>query len=206
MAINFPGPYELRIFYTSPDITPGGSLEHEQRLNIDIDTPPSPGAEFSSMDVVSPGSISLPTLDEVVEDYLTVLAGLHDDETTFERVELWHYPVEQSFESNFVSTYQPTVDTGTSTFPAVAASQQILTFRTTEGGIMKVSVMEGVVGPGRRTTYAAAITEVKALFDFVLSGGSGYEAVFLGRDTSYPFAPIAFFPGQNEALFKRRYR
>lgn len=205
MAINFPGPYELRIFYTSSNITPGGPLQHEMRLNVDVDDAVSPGDPFDTI-VIKCADLSTPFLDDVVEDWLALVAPLVDDETTFDFVELWNYPVEQSFESEFVSVYSPTVTEGTSVQNPQPASQGIFTFRTLEGGIMKVSVMEGVTVPGVRQSRAQMGGAQGSLADYVISGNGSYGAPFLGRDTSFPFATIAYYPGQNEALFKRRYR
>ena len=205
MAINFPGPYELRIFYTSSDINPGGPMQHEMRLNVDVDDAVSPGDPFDTI-VIKCADLATPFLDDVVEDWLALLAPLLAPTATFDFVELWKYPTEQSFESEFVSVYTPLVTEGTHAGAAIPASQSIFTFRTLEGGIMKVAGMETSFSPGIRQSRSQMASALGALADYVIGGNGSYGAPFLGRDTSYPFATIAHFPGQNEALFKRRYR
>lgn len=204
MAINFPGPYEIRLFYTV-DGTPGGPLQHEQRLNIDVAGTPTPGSAFVDISVNTSEALTV-DLDVVVEEWITTLAPLFSSGVSFDFVELWHYPTPQSFDANFVSTYQPTANSGSSGSSTQLASQGIYTFRTIEGGIMKVSLMEQVHAPNVRESYSDLTAARQALVDYVLGGGAIAGARFLGRDTSYPFAFIAYFPGQNEAIFKNRYR
>jgi len=92
---------------------------------------------------------------------------------------------------------------GTGGTAQVAAGQYIWVFRTTEGGTMKVSIMEGTPHqPGIKIPYASMSAAAKAISDALTNGTSPW----LGRDTSYPFAVTGLFPGQNEALFKRRFR
>ena len=204
MAINFPGPYEIRIFYTCT-ATPGGALQHEMRLNMQLNADPDPGETFENISVVTGANLTV-DLDVVVEEWLTTLAPVYSTSTSFDFVELWHYPTPQSFESEFVSVYSPTVDAGSAGGNTVPASQGIYTFRTLEGGIMKVSTMETTHAPAARQTYPNMGGASQDIVDYVLEGGSIAGQRFLARDTSYPFASIAYFAGQNEALFKQRYR
>lgn len=205
MAINYPGPFEIRIFQQSSAISPGGILPHVTRFNVVLSSDPPQADTFDNYTVIPGGGVA-PTLDTVVEDLLGYMAPLFHTSRSFGPVELWKYPVPQSFEAVYWATYEPTVSAGTGG-QEQAAEQSIWTFRTEEGGIMKVSLMETIRNPGSRLAYAAMTTQEKALVDFILGRGSEtYGAPFVARDTSYPISEIALFPGQNEALFKKRFR
>lgn len=204
MAINYPGPFEVRIKYTSlPALSP--VLQHIQRLNIDFVGTIPQGDVFANYDINDKNGATTVDLATVVEDYLTKFCALHAATMDIDSVELWKYPTFQSFDSVFWSSYVPTANAGTGAGSNQASSQNIITFRTQEGGIMKFVSMEDRVAPGLPLAYASMAAETKALVDFILDGdGATYSAPFLGRDTSYPFATIKQFPGQNEAVWKKR--
>lgn len=206
MTLNFPGPYELRFLITTSNLT-GGVYTHVQRVNIDVAGNPAQGSTFSTISVkdkVTPtGAVDL---DVLVEAWLTVLAPLYNNAFSFDAVELWKYPTAQSFDSEFWSAYGPPTAQPSSVSAAHEAGQAILTFRTSEGGILKINLMETKIASGLSRGYDNMTTEEKAVADFVLGGGATYDAAFLGRDTSYPFSFIKIYPGRNEALFKRRFR
>lgn len=204
IELNYPGPYELRIFYTSlPAVDP--VLQHIQRLNIAMYGSPTQGDDFGNMYFSDKNGAHAVTLDTLVEDYLAVFNALFAATMTIDQVELWKYPTVQSFESVYWATYTPTANVGTAGGSNGEAVQDITTFRTQEGGIMKTSLMENVATPGLPKAYANMSATKKALVDFILDGdGATYSAPFLGRDTSYPVASIKNFPGQNEATWKKR--
>jgi hypothetical protein len=78
----------------------------------------------------------------------------------------------------------------------------IFTFRTLEGGLMKINIEEGNRASGI-SIAAGALTGTEADFVAYVVSDDGW---FLGRDTSYPIAALYLHPGQNEAIFKARYR
>lgn len=204
MAINYPGPYELRIGYTAAQlVTP--IIQHVQRLNVKLVEPAPQGAAFATYNFIDKAGVNTNALNTLVENWLAKLVPLMNTLTTIDYVELWKYPTAQSFDSVFWSSYTPVIVAGTNPGAAVASSQAIWTFRTQEGGIMKVNLIEGVVASGNPLAYAAQTAAQKAVVDFVLSGdGVNYTAPFLARDTSYPFGSLKLFPGQNERIFKKR--
>lgn len=204
MAINYPGPYEVRIKYTPANLT-NPVLEHIQRLNVDLVAPADQGQPFSQYNIKDKNGATSVTLEAAVEAYLAVHNALHHTATTINSVELWKYPTPQSFDSVFWATHTPAANVGTSGTIPSSAGQAIYTFRTTEGGIMKLSLMEAIRVPGSPLAYAACTANEKALIDFILDGnGTTFSAPFLGRDTSYPLAFNRLFPGQNEATWKKR--
>jgi hypothetical protein len=94
--------------------------------------------------------------------------------------------------------------TGTHEEASTPASEYIITFRTFEGGLMQLRYEECPVTSFERVAAGSVIpgSWQANLLDFVL-GASG---CFLGRDTSYPIAALYILPGQNEKIFKKRYR
>jgi hypothetical protein len=197
MAINFPGPYEIRLFYTCS--SGNVIIEHQARYNLDLSATPTPGDAFSVLSAVTRDAVNVP-LDDAIDAWIVLIKGAFNSTTTFIRAELWAYEP-NSFDASFISVYDIAV-AGTSGTATVAAQQSMLTFRTLEGGVLKLNFMESIT-PGQAIDappYTPSQWEdVRA---FVLSGSNW----ILGRDTSYPFAAIAHYPGTNEALFKKRFR
>lgn len=205
MATNFPGPYELRFQYSSQNVSPGGVQDHEMRLNVDLNGDPAAGLDFDQYQVVDKLGAFV-DLDVVVDDWLAAILPLFNTGCSFSVVELWKYPTAQSFDATYWATYTPSPAAGTSGGTSNTAGQAMWTFRTQEGGILKINLMESVISTAQKRLYSAQSAAEKAVNDYVVGGGATYAAVFLARDTSYPVAGIALYPGQNEALFKKRYR
>lgn len=204
MAINFPGPYELRIAYL-PTVGGVQDEEHVQRLNVSLEGTPAQGQTFGNYNFNDKNGATGVSLDTLVEDYLAEFNALMRNDVDIVGVELWKYPTVQSFDSVFWATYTPTANAGTSVAATIASGQDIFTFRTAEGGVMKVNLMESVRPAGPPIAYAGLAADPQDLVDFILDGdGATYSAPFLGRDTSYPFAFIKEFPGINEKLWKKR--
>jgi hypothetical protein len=198
MALNYPGPYEVRIFYTTT--ISSVVLTHSQRLNIALVEPITPGTTFNLIGAVR-ADASPDNLQTVVDEWVALLRPLLSSSgSSIVLAELWKY-TPGTFEAEFLSSYDINL-AGTNAGATTLASQSVWTFRTAEGGILKINLMEGVVSQGAKTLYAAQGAASKALVDYVIAD----DKVWLGRDTSYPFSHIAQFPGQNEALFKKRLR
>lgn len=204
MAINYPGPYELQIEYQNDQIT-GVVLPHIQRLNIALVETAAQGDTFANYNIKDKDGDTTVDLATVVEDYLTIFNDLFISDMDIISVELWKYPTPQSYDAVFWSSYVPTANVGTGVVASQSAGQDIYSFRTQEGGTMKLSLMEDQTVPGAPVPYASLGAKPKALVDYVLGGdGSTYNAPFLGRDTSYPFSFNRQFPGRNEKLWKTR--
>ncbi len=203
MALNYPGPYEVRIFYT---VTVGSvALEHTQRLNCNVSPHADPGEEFNDITVVTRGPLGggagFSTLKSAVDDYVALMRGIYNTTTAnIDRAELWRY-TPGTFEAAFVSAYNIDLP-GTIASATVQAGEAILTFRTIEGGIMKLAYEESYLPPGGAQSLGVVTGPAAAIRDYVL-GSSNW---ILARDTSYPFAGYRYNPGQNEAIFKKRFR
>jgi len=194
MALNYPGPYEVRLFYSSL------SRNHEQRLNCDVTNSPAIGTPFSSIQVMTRSGTPF-ALNSAVDAYINVLRPiLSAADSDVVRAELWVYATE-SFDASYVTVYDIGL-AGTSASAAVPAGQLIYTFRTIEGGFMRLSIMESIsaIGVSQFAPYGAGVN--KDYTDYV----TGAANWILARDTSYPVANIALHPGSNEALFKKIYR
>ncbi len=204
MALNYPGPYEVRIKYTDPGIA-GAVTQHSQRLNVGLVEPATQGDAFGNYDINDKDGPTTVDLATVVEDYLTIFNALFDTTMTIDNIELWKYPTAQSFDAIFWSSYVPTANAGTSAGTGQSASQNIFTFRTEEGGNMKVEVHESLQVKGPPEGYAALAAGNAAIVDYVLDGDTvTYSAPWLARDTSYPFSFNRMFPGENEKAWKER--
>ena len=146
MAVNFPGPYELRIFYTAT--ISGEVYNHTCRLsmlNVDYS---GVGDDFDTIEVTARDA-SVQTLDVLTDNLIADVREFHSSEITYDRAELWEYE-EGTFNAFFVSTYTVGVD-GSAAASAVLDSQTILSFRTSAGGIAKLDL--------RHTSFPEAVTE-----------------------------------------------
>ena len=198
MVANFPGPYEVRIFYsTTPTSLP--QMVHEQRLNVNVIGSPTPGTDFTAIQFLTRSGANV-AANTAVLAWVALVAGLYNTNTEFVSAELWQY-APLSFEATYISTLA-IADTGDSAVAPVAAGQLIYTFRTQEGGVMRLSFMETVISPATQQTAPYTPAAAQAINAFVL----GTTNWVLARDTSYPIANIRLSPGQSEALFKRRFR
>lgn len=200
MALNYPGPYEVRLFYTTP-VTGSVSLTHQQRLNVVVSGQISVGDPFSSITVVRRDA-SLHALDDEVDAWVALINGLWNNSgtSTIDYAELWKY-VPNTFDAIYTSTYQIGV-VGTSGSANVGAAQNIITFRTQEGGIFKLNFLETIVGTGYKDTLPFSNGTLDTIADAVVAG----TVPWLARDSSYPLSCIGLYPGASEALFKKRYR
>jgi len=198
MAINYPGEFEIRINYS---VLVGGLTSfHQQRLSFDADVVGSIGEAFSAWFPIARD------LDDSV-NLLTKLSGYLDDmeayyPTQFDVInqELWKYAV-----GTFDATWQAAegnTRNGTSVSPIVQDSEQILVFRSDAGGLMRVHYMQGVVTRGASQVLPLGNSDLDTLADAFLATNNVWKA----RDGGWPKAFIGMHPGENEALFKKRFR
>ena len=200
MALNYPGPYQLRIFYTA-DATPGGDLAHRMAFNIDCDPAPDPGDLFPDITVKLLGG-GTNDLDTLVSAFIVECKPFfHATDSIFTHAELWKVE-EDTFNMTYLTSRTLAVSP-TGATAIIPASQMIYTFRSIEGGIMRVDFLDTIVVPSVKLTYAAMTADQKDIVDMILSPAGGF---FLARDTSFPLICLGLFIGQSEAVFKKRYR
>jgi len=194
----YDGPWELRIFY-STGATTFPTITHTHTMDVRIGTPPTKGDAFGVIDVVR-NNAAVTDLATATDEYVAFLDPLFSNTNTIDRAELWHIP-EGTTNGEFYSTY--TIgETGSGIGTANIASQSTFTFRTMGGSTMRVQLMETVLGGSAKDPYPTTSPTVNQLFDYVI-GPTGF---FLGRDNTQPFAPMNWTNGQNERLFRKRFR
>lgn len=202
MPANFPGPYEVRFNY---DVTVNSLLlTHQQKLSLNIQGDPAPGTPFSSIVAFRSNGLTTANLDDLVELWTDNVVPFYSNNapgSVWTGAELWRYTFE-TFDAEFISAYSFS-KAGTSGSAPSEASQSIVTFRTTEGGIFKLSFMESVIVPGSIDPLPISNAALDSLVDDVVLG-TVYP--WIARDGGWPFAVLRHFPGQNEAIWKKRRR
>lgn len=201
MTKNFPGPYQLRLKYT---VTPDNFAAIQHTLNLNVNLYGSfPGDGTLTDVVILRKDAGQWLLADFIEELVEQLQPHYNaDDTTFDFAELWKI-TDQAFSGIYIGTEQVGLP-GTATGTTKIATASIYQFRTQEGGLMKIQLMEDIFPGGFRIGYAGLGTESAAFVDWVMS--ALYGPAILGRDTSYPIAFLNVAAGQHEATFKARYR
>lgn len=198
MAINVPGPYDVRIFYTT--LVGTEILTHTQKLNCDMDADLGVGFPFSSWLVKQNGGGQL-SLQSSVDQWIIYMRELFHTSTQFVTAELWKY-VAGTYDASWRATYAIALSGLEAVFPTIAASQGVVTFRTRNGGIMRINLMEYIIGQAVTDPAPFGNGDISTLATYLLSS-AGWV---IGRDNGYPVAALNFLAGQNEKLFKLRFR
>lgn len=198
MALNAPGPYEVvyRVIVSA--------MEHEMRFNCVALGSPAPGTPFNTITFAT-RTVGVPVNAQTAIDGLwNQMRPHYHTSVTCGLVELWHYPVPGSDERDFISATSPVATAGTSSGAAVLANQDTLSFRSANGGIMKVTMMESSFQTNNVVTLIpnASGNTVQKIAAYVLSS----VGWLLARDDGFPFAAYQHTSGQNEAIYKKRYR
>ena len=199
MTENFPGPYELRLFYTV-DVSPGGPLTHEARNSLNLETDPDVGDAFADINCVLRGG-GTEDLETMLDRWVNVFEDFYDSgDTTIDYCELWKY-TPGTYQAQWIST-EALNQAGTATTGNRAAAESIITFRTTNGGIFKIAWQDSIAGPSPPVVYADTNQVTKDVIDFYTHPTT---APFIARDNGWPAVSLKIFSGQNEHIFKIRY-
>ncbi len=201
MTYNWPGPYGIRFFYT---VTPTGfaAIEHKLELQCRIEGTPNPGTDWANINILQKDNTPYALATASAAVITALQPEFSSSDVTFDRVELWKYQ-DQSLNADFISA--DTVGlAGTAVLTTKVCTQSIMTFRTEEGGIMRVTLMEDIYSGTFPAGYADLSAETQAVIDYILA--SPGNQLFVGRDTSYPISFVRYNPSQNEAMFRKRYR
>lgn len=194
MVTNWPGPYDMRFFYTVQ------GRDHVQKLNCSPTTDPAVGTALGDIDLELQGG-GVVDAETAADDWADLMKTMFSDSgAVINRVELWKYDFE-SYNATYVNAHALLVD-GTNVLATVPASQGVMTFRTTEGGVLKLNFLDTVFPAAIKEAFPAANAGINAIAGFV----SNSTNWILGRDTSYPILALNWLPGQNERLFKEIYR
>lgn len=176
-------------------------MQHVLNLNVDCDPDPDPGDAFA--DILIKKWVGTPYgANNVVNGLMADLRPLFSTtQATFTHAELWKFTA-GTFEASYISTYDISL-AGLTASTGVQAQQSIYSFRTTEGGIMMVSLQETIFTGNSREAYADMNADQKECVDHFIEDVTSY---WLGRDTSRPVVFLRHSPGQSEATFKKRFR
>lgn len=192
MAVNFPGPYEVRIFYDT-QLTYG---RHVLRMSCNLESDPDPAEDFANIAVLN-WDLSALSLQAATDAFVTLVKPLLGVGTDIYLYELWKYQA-GTFDADFVSAGTSSA-AGALGGTAQAAAQTIITFRTAGGSIMKVNIMESNNAPGPDQSFPTGSATLNSLAAYLV----GQSHPWVARDGTRPIAAKGYFPGQNEALWKK---
>lgn len=199
MALNFPGPFEVRISYTTNE-TPVAIAAHQLRLSCNMSTIGDPGDPFSAFIPFERSGSAISNLETKVSDLMGVVRPLFVAGVDFSVAELWEYTA-GSFDAIFRSSLQISLP-GTGAGTTTIAGQAVLTMRTTAGGVMKVDLRGTNFAPQTTITFPVSPGSLFNLANHFLASTN----IWWGRDNSYPLAALRFLPGQNEKAWRTAFR
>lgn len=199
-TVNFPGPQVLRLHYTVANQT-GGTLTHTLNLNCKSEETYDPGEPWADINLIRSvgipsaiGSVVNAIVDEI-EDFF------NSTDVDFVLAELFNVAAGTE-DFTFVASATLALP-GTAVGATNEASMTTLTFRTREGGIMRLQFMEDVNAYSQRLSYGDLNPASQSLVDYILDESSDW---FWGKDTSLPIAFLGMSTGPARATFNARYR
>lgn len=193
MAINLPGPYEVVYKYVT------GGLTHEAKFNVVALGNPALGTPESSINFQTRSGVGAPMAD-CISDFWAFYRMLLPVATVSAGAELWRY-VAGTFQKDFVTAHIGSLAAGNA--PAyVIARQDVFSFRTANGGIMKVNVMETSNTSDQVIPLVANAlgNDAQKMAAYIVSS-AGW---MIARDDAFPIQPLNWSNGQNEALYRKR--
>lgn len=191
--VNFAGPYEVEIKYTVD------SLKHVHRLNTSIAVTPAVGEDVANIDLLTKvaGSVNL---DTAVNAYVNLIKANYHTSVTFDSYDLYQYQA-NNVPRKWLATALLGI-AGTAAGSPVPAESTIWTFRTQNGGSMRLVHLETSFDSNLRESYASLGPSSQAFMDSVVADTNW----ILARDDSYPIVQLNRVLGQNERVFRKRYR
>lgn len=198
MSENYDGLYEVTIIY---DTTPAGFplLEHTLTFDVEVTAPPEVGEAFSAINVAVRSGSPI-TLADAVDDFVAGMIGLYPATATIIRAELNHIP-EGTYDKTFISVYGID-EVGVNGTGSQVAKQATYTFRSLGGGSGRIQLMESSITLDTKQSYPYGSAVLNAIPDLVTSTAN----FILARDNTFMFANLHLSSGQNERLFRKRFR
>lgn len=197
MAINYPGPFEVRINYLTDEAVPVNV--HQVRLSCAMGTQGSPGSPFTAWFPYQKGGAFGTSLNLVVDAFVLEMKKHYTAACTIQNAELWEY-APQTFDAVFRSAYAiAAVGTGSGT--TRDAGQVIWTWRTAVGGVMKLDLRGSINASGVKVALPST-GNIAAMNTYMLASTTPW----IGRDGGIPISGLFFLPGQNERSYKKLYR
>jgi hypothetical protein len=195
---NLPGPYEIEfslIGWSAP------AREHVLRISVAALGSPAPGTLPTAIDIQKMGG-STAKLNVVANQFWEFIRLFYGNTISCSGYQLWKY-VPGTLGKDFIAAGTVTNPVAT-TGGVIAAWQLTQTYRSANGGILKIVLMES--GQGGETRVAlvpnAAGTPSQKLAAYVMSA----DNILLARDDAYPVNPLRDSRGQNEKIWRQIYR
>lgn len=190
MAVNSLYPAFVKMFYSV------SNRQHVQTISINYTyNAADVGGDPTLIQVVTPnGLIAFKT---ALDAWIGLLKPAFNTAAQFGNVELWAYPTIND-DPRFITSFSANT-AGTSGTATVPYSQSTWSFRSTNGGILKVVLLDTVFPVNVRDD--APITTVGATG--VVSGITLPSYPFLARDGGRGFTPIRLLTKTNDVLRKR---
>lgn len=194
----FDGIYELRFTYVVP-ITGQPTLSHRHTVDVKLAEDPVVGEDFTTIVALSRLGVEV-DLDGAVLNYLNFIKAFYATNVDFPIVELWRYPTEGT-NATYVSSLE-LGESGTGASPTSAAWQTTITLRSQGGSIMRVQLMETTTTNNNVESFPTSNVGVNNFAGYLTGGTSP----FVARDDTFPLVPLKWSSGQNEKLFRKRFR
>ena len=195
MAENYPGPYEIEYEltgWTSP------TRSHVFRVSCLAVGSPAAGSLPTAIDIQKQGG-STAKLNVVANQLWEFIRLFYPNTIQCPGYQLWRY-VPGTLAKDFISTGTLTNPISAGTGTITAAQQLTLTFRSANGGILKLVLLEtNQTGDARIVLLNnAAGTPPQKLASYVMSA----DNVIMARDDAFIVTPLRDSRGQNERIWR----
>jgi len=199
MALNFPGPFEVRIFYQTNE-TPAAIAAHVLRLSCNMSIEGDPGDPFSEWIPYQKNGSAVSSLDTHVDALMAVVRPFYVAAVDFVGAELWEY-APGTFDAVYRASYTLGL-AGTGAGTTQVAGQLVTTFRTVNGGIFKIDLRGTNIAAGATQSFPIGAGVATNLANYLVGG----TTIWWARDNSYPLVPLKYMPGQNEKAWRVAFR
>lgn len=197
MAINYPGPFEVRIQYTANPAS--GAKQHEVRFSTTLTTDFNAGDDINGA-IANQRDGGTANLVTWVDGLAAVLAAVFSNTADINTAELWEY-APGTFNADWRATWALTVP-GTSGSATQEDAQAIWSFRTLAGGVAKLDLRNTIFAEAVTASYLTGNAGIDNIFDYL----SDPDTIVVGRDGGFLVQGLHFLAGRNEKMFKRRLR
>lgn len=199
MAENFPGPYEIEYDlsgWTSPART------HVVRHSVAAVGSPAAGTLPTAVDIQKQGGATA-KLNVVANQLWEFYRLFFPTAITCTGYTLWKY-IPGTLAKDFISAGAVTNAAGSAGGSINPAHQTTITFRSANGGVMKIVLLETVQTGDTRLTLVpnAAGTPSQKLAAYVMSA----DNIILARDDAFIVATLRESKGQNERVWREIFR
>jgi len=188
--------YEARLYYDS------NTFIHRANFWMVPDNwAEAPGLGPTEYDIVTKGGV-IQSFRTSVDLLIPQIDGLFPATATFQYAELWRY-AQNSQNAEYLTTADIDLP-GTNAGAVVLAGEFIATARTDSGRVMRLQLEEGVFPVTTPISWNANAggNVVEQLGDFWI----GATMPFCDREGGFPIGLLRYAQGQNEQIFRKRYR